>query len=807
MAMARLSQDFRQGLRGLRKRPAFTVTTALTLALGIGLSTAVFTVAEALLLRRLPVRDEERIVVLWGKKATEEFNYPIGLDAARQFSEQSRTMEGVGSFAYEGATPVLVRDGDRLSRLHRALVSGDFFQVLGARPVLGRELRRTDDRWGTERVVVLSHETWQTRFGGDTGVIGQRVLTHEDGVAYTIVGVMPRGLDYPRGTDFWAAIHAVIPQTSLQYAAVNLIGRLAPGATGAQARNELSAFFTRPESPPWLRDLRGASNPLVNLMIGDARPAVIAFGAAAALLLLIACLNVANLLLVRGIGRAREMAIRSAIGATRADLVHQLLTENALLALSGALLGAVIASATVKAFVTFAPESVPRLNEVGLGAPTVAVALSISTVALLCFGLAPALVASRRDPQTVLRADARQSAGKRSGLMREALVATQVGLALLVLSAAGLIARSLINLERADFGFEGSRLLIAELALRYDQLDDVPKQRAAIDLASRRVQDIPQVRAVSPVVAPPFSATGWDGRPAKDGQTLQDAVRNPMLNMEVVAPAYFETMNLPVLRGRTFMDTDREGAPPVVVLSESAARYYWRGDEPLGKLLRMGPQLERSATVIGVVPDTRYRELRVARPSIYFPLRQAQFPFTATTLVIGTHGDPVDAVAALRRVVGDSTPGIALAGVAPFERFLREPLAQPRMNALLLAVFASACVILSAIGLLGVMSTMVRERTREFGVRIALGATPRVVQLMVIRRGLAIACIGLGAGLAAALLANRLLTALLYDVTPTDATTLFAVTALLLAVTVVANLVPVRSSSRISVVDALRVEG
>jgi len=805
--MARFIDDARFGLRSLRVRPAFSVTAILTLALGVGLSAAVFTVAEALLLRRLPIQDQDRVVALWGKRPGEEFHYPIGIARSRDFARHARTLQQVGSYAYEGANAVLIREGDRVTRLRRALVSGNFFDVLGARPHLGRALRPTDDVWGAERVIVLSYTAWRQRFGGDPNVIGRRALMHEDGAPYTIVGVMPVGLELPAGTEFWGALFAAIPEKSLQYGAVNLIGRLAPGATPENARDELSAFFTRGDSPLALRELRGVSTPLVTLVLGDTRPALFAFSAAAGLLLLIACLNVANLLLVRGLARVRDMAVRSALGASRGDMIRQLLTENAALAVAGGLLGVVLASVAVRGFVAFAPETIPRLAEIHVSRATIGGAIAISAIALLFFALAPALVASRTDLQDSLRSDTRHTAGRRSRLVTEALVAGQIALALVVLSAAGLIGRSLVNLERVDFSFDAPRLVIAELALRYDQLDDVSKQRAAIDQLLPLVRQIPEVRSLSPVVAAPFAGpAGWDGQPTREGQSARDAASNPMLNMEVIAPAYFETFGMPVLNGRAFTDADRKGALPVVIVSQSTARHYWPGVDPIGKRLKMGEQPDRTFTVVGVVADTRYRELREARASIYFPLGQAYFPFTATTLAIRTRGSPAAAIQALRRAIGDSTPGIALASAEPFETLLDKPLAQPRLNALLLAVFAGACVALSAIGLFGVMTTMVRQRTREFGVRMAVGATPRDLHRMVLGRGLAIAGIGVGAGLVTALMLNRLLTTLLFQVTPTDATTLLGVTGLLVSVATLASLVPARSGTRINVVNALRAD-
>src|SRR5436309_8776853 len=613
---------------------------------------------------------------------------------------------------------------------------------------------------------------------------------------------MPQGLDYPRGTDFWAP---VVPSTVPKD--LYVIGRLAAGRAAADARDELTAFFRRPSGSRWGRDLRGVVHTLPGLILGDTRPALIVFAAAAGLLLLITCSNVANLLLVRGLARVREIAVRSALGAGRGQVIVQLLTENALLAIAGGVLGLAVAAGAVRIFVAFAPAGVPRLDEIRVNATALVGAVGSTGIATLIFALAPAIISSRVELERALRSDPRHSAGRRSRRATEALVAGQLALALLVLSAAGLIARSLVKLERAELSFEPSHLLIGDLALRYDQFDNAAKQRALLDRLVASLYATPGVRAVSPVVAVPFSGSGgWDGRPAAEGQSPAEATANPMLNMEVVTPAYFEALGLHITCGRLFTDADREGAPTVVVISQSAARHYWPGADPLGKRLRMGPELERTVTVVGVVPDTRYRDLRDARPTVYFPLRQSFFPSMPMTLVVRTSGPPTAAVPAIRRAIGEAAPGVALANAASFETFLEGPLAQPRLNALLLALFAGAAVALAAVGLFGAMATMVRQRTRELGVRMALGATAGELRRMVMRRGLTIACVGSVAGLLGALLANRLLVTLLYDVTPTDLATLTAVTGLLVGVAALASLIPAQSSARVDPMVALRYE-
>jgi len=800
--------DLRYALRSLRRTPGFTLTAILTLALGIGLATAVFTVADTLLLRRLPIRDQDRVVVLWGERRDQTFSYPLGIDDAREFARRARSLERVAFSAYEGSWPTPIRDGDRIYRLHGALVSGEFFDVLGVQPVLGRALRPADDVWGAAPVVVLSYGAWRRRFGGDPHVLGRQIVTYTDNVTHTIVGVMPQGLEYPRGTEVWAPIMRAIPPKSLAFGAVYLIGRLAPGRGPVDGRDELTAFYARAESSPWERNTHGVVHPLSRLVLGDTKPALLVFSAAAALLLLITCINVANLLLVRGLARVREIAVRSALGAGRGQVVRHLLGENALLAALGGALGVVVAAAAVRLFVAFAPPGVPRLDEIHANAAALAGAVGITGLAMLLFALAPAVITSRVDLERVLRSDTRQSTGRRARLAREVLVAGQVALALIVLSAAGLIVRSLINLERVDLSFQSSGLLIADLTMQGDLYGDAKTQRAMLERLVPELQALPDVRAASPVVAAPFSGNGgWDGRPAADGQSPEQAGINPMVNMEVATPDYFRTLGVPIIRGRGFTDADREGVPGAVIVSQSTARLYWPGADPIGKRLRMGEKLEQVFSVVGVVPDTRYRDLRDARPSIYFPLRQSFFPFAPWTLAIRTTGSPADAVPAIRRVISETAPGVALVSAAPFGDLLEGPLAQPRLNALLLAVFAGAAVTLAAVGLFGAMATMVRQRTRELGVRMALGATARDLRGLVMRRALTIAAVGSVVGLLSALLVNRLLVAMLYEVAPTDWATLSAVTGFLIVVATLASVIPAHSTTRIDAVIALRAEG
>jgi predicted permease len=793
-------------LRSLRRTPGFTISSVLILGLGIGLATAVFSVTHAMLLRRLPVHDQDRIIALWGENQSRTFlNFPLQLNHAREFARQSHTLESTAFFAYEGAWTSPIKDGDRLIPLALALVSGNYFSVLGAEPVLGRALQPEDDLAGAEPVVVLSYATWKRHFGGDRAVLNRRIQLHVTGVEYRIVGVMPPGLDYPRGSDLWSPIvPAFAKRGTLEDGDVDLIGRLRPGAAPDAARDELTTFFRNDPDSRWAGVINGVATSFPRVITGDARPAVLAFSLATALLLLITCINVANLLLVRGLARARELSVRTALGASRGQVVRHLLGENAVLALAGGLLGILLAQAGLRAFIAFAPTSLPRVGPIGIDATALAGALGITLGALLLFGLFPAIASSRVDLLATLRAGTRQSAGRGSRRTAEALVTLQIALAVLVLGAAGLIGRSLLKLERANLAFEPTRLLIADLTIQVDALGTKEQQANLLGRLTADVLAIPGVLALSPVVAIPFSGSGgWDGRAAAIGQTPEEEKQNPMLNMEVVTPGYFATFQLPVLRGRGFSEADRAESPRVVILSESAARHFWPGKSPVGERVRLGND---TATVVGIVPDTRYRDLRDARPSIYFPFAQSRFPFAPTTFAIRSSLPAAELAPQVRRVLGAADPAVAVVRVAPFGSWLEGPLAQPRFNAFLLGVFAAGALLLAAVGLFGVMAQLVKQRTRELGIRIALGATANDVRVMVLGRGLGIAGVGVAVGIAGALLVNRTLSAMLYGISPTDGVTLLLVGGIILGVAAVATGIPARAGTRIDPVVSLRAE-
>jgi predicted permease len=775
------------------------------LALGIGLATAVFTAANTLLVRRLPVADQDRVVMLAGESRDRKVqNWPLSYADAREFAAHSRSLARAGLFVFPGTIHVPVDVGGTTERYGFALVSGDFFDVLGATPVLGRALRREDDVAGASPAVVLSYRAWQDRFGGAPDVIGRSVVAQVNDENFKIVGVMPQGLDFPRGVDVWSAERATVPGGDMTNVEIDLVGRLAPTATVESAGDELSAFFA--QSAGSKRMLHGAARALPQLVVGDVRAAIVAFVAAVGLLLLITCINVANLLLVRGVGRAKEMAVRSALGANRARLVVHLLGESSLLAIGGGALGALVAAGALRVFVALAPPGFPRIDELHVDGAALASSALVTIGAMLLFAMAPAFLTSGVDVVEVLHSGHRHGDNRRFRRLSDLLVTGQVALSVVVLSAAALVARSLINLERANLSLESSRVLIAELSVRYRYYDTAPKQLAAIERLLPAIAASPGVRSVSPVVAPPFSVIAWDGVPRPEGQSAREAKNNPVLNMELVAPSYFATFGLPVLQGRAFSADDRRGSTQVVMLSESAARSYWPGQNPIGRRLAMGSRADSMSTVVGVVPDTRYRDLRVARPTIYFPLAQSAFPFAPTSLAISTTGDPTSIVPSLRRVLSETAPGMSLVRAAPFDAYLSGPLAQPRLDATLLFVFAAAAVLLSGVGLFGVLATSVRQRTREIGVRLALGASPAGVAALVLRRALVIGSVGVVSGVVIVLLTNHWVASLLFRVSSTDTATLAVVAVFVLGVAGLASLLPARLSASVDPVVALRAE-
>jgi predicted permease len=800
-----LRQDLPFALRSLRRKPGFTLLAASVLAVGIGAATAIGTVYSTVLLRRLPVRDQDRLVVMWGEQVARRFAHmPLSVRNFREYQRQTRALSQVAAVDYNGAWPRLMRDRGNPIQLPGLAVSGDFFRVVGARAFLGRALEPTDAVAGAPGTMVISYAAWQGRFGRDPAILGRTFELVASGQSFTVVGVMPPGFEYPRGAEFWGPL---VTGTGAEGAYVDVVGRLAPGSTLENARAELTAFFRAPERSEFERGATAVGHTLPDLVLGDVRPVLRILAAAVGLLLVVACVNVANLLLIRGVERMRELAVRSALGAGRGRIVRQLLTESALLALIAGVLGAVLSVVAIRVLVSLAPAELPRVEELRVGGAVVwAAALTVAVTML--FGLAPAFSVARRGSGATLVGATRWGTEARAArLTKDVLVAGQVALAVLVLAGAGLVTRTLLRLQQLDVGFAPEGLLVAQLGWPVDKYNNAQRGIALFDALVPAAQRLPGVVSVSPLLTTPFSGTGgWDGMFVAEDQSVTAQSASPILNMEVGSPTYFSTMGIQLRRGRVFTDADRRGAVPMLVINESTARTLWPDRDPIGKRLKLGPQGKEWWTVVGVVADTRYREYTTPRPTAYFPMQQIPFPYPPTMLVVRTRGDPAAIVPSLRRTIAGVDPDVVLAAATPMTQHLDKPLAQPRLNALLLAFFAAVILVLAAVGLYGVLAWTVRQRTRELGIRIALGADPARVRGLVVRRGMLVAAAGGAVGLAGALVATRAMRALLYEVSPADPLTYVFAAVVIGLVALGASLIPARRATRVDPVVALRAE-
>jgi len=819
--------DLRLTLRALRRTPTFTATAVLILALGIGTASAMFTVFQSVVVRRLPVQNPDRIVELSGVAKGAARELPITLDPFRRFRQENRTLQSVGGFAHWGAVAAPVTDGDRQLLLRQATVTGNFFQVLGAAPILGRLLRPEDEReYGPNAtnanalVAVISYDAWRRSFGGDSAVIGRHLRLPDMKWNPTIVGVAPPGLDYPRGAELWTP--------NVYAGGMDLVARLAPRATLDAARADYLAFVKR--DPDYLKaglaDHIGArAEPLERMVLGDVKTALITLTTAVAVLLLLACVNIGNLLLLHAAGRTRELAVRRALGAGSAAIVQQLSAESAVLGIGGGVLGFGLAQVLLSVFLRLAPAGLPRLDMVRIAPAPLAIAAAATVLAVLLFSLLPVVSTVRCDLSSQLRADARSGTeGRRLRAVRRTLVASQIALALVLLSGAGLLVRSFARLSGLDMGFATSHLSVLGVSMPWDKWvawcgGAPPKVDSAATNRFRKCMDgwsfqfhdqlvtgfraIPGVEKASPVAVPPFLGSNvFMTRLMAAGQSEGESSANPWVGMDFVGPEYFDAIGLPILRGRGFTDADREGSPNVAVVTQTIANRFWPGEDPIGKQVRQAAG-SPVITVVGLVGDFHFREHRQATPMLIRPYRQ---DFAQGNLVIRTQGALATLLPAIRKAVQAVDPDAALVEARTMDEVIAPQLAQPRLNALLLSAFAFAAVLLAAIGLYGIMASAVSHQTRELGVRLALGATPDRLRAMILRQALTVAGAGALTGLLGALAGSRLITSMLFEVTPTDPVALLGACGLLLAVALLAAYIPARRATRVDPMVALRYE-
>ncbi|HEX7779812.1 MAG TPA: ADOP family duplicated permease, partial [Vicinamibacterales bacterium] len=720
--------------------------------------------------------------------------------------EASQLIESGAGVTSNGAVAwVAVEDGTA-SYVHGALVTGAYFDVLGIQPFLGRALTRTDDVAGADSVVVISHALWKRRYGGSRETIGRRIaLGH---TTFTIVGVMPPGLDYPTGVEIWRTVKSVPSGGVFGDAAhheIDLIARLRPGVTIDQAAAELASIARRLEAnapPDRPRDVAVVVRSFERVISGDVRPAMLALSGAVALVLLIATANVANLLLLRGEVRSGELAMRAALGASGGRIRSLIFAESLTLATAAGAAALVTSWGSLEALVSLIPDGLPKGDAIRMDVRVLAFAMGIAFLTALAAGMVPALAFVRRDVMAQLQ---NRHRGRSAVIGRRALVAAQVALAVMIVAAAGLLTRSLLKLQAIDLGLAADRLMFLDL-VPSPKFKDPAYQSHFLDEFVVRLESAPEIAAATPVNVSPFSGLGgWDvPRFTAAGQTETEAAANPSLNLESIHSNYFETFQIRILRGRSFTEGDREGAMNVAIVSEDVAARTWPGEDPIGQRLKMGgpDSQEPWLTVVGVAGPTRYRELAKARATLYLPAKQ--FLDVARMLVVRSTASPTQIASQAREHVRALDPDVRIIRVVPFAHLLDAPLARPRFNVSLVGIFAIAALLLASVGLYALIAAFVRQRDREIGIRIALGATGANVRNLVLTEAARLAGVGATAGLIGALATTRLVQGLLFEVDPLDAPTLAGAALLLVLASLVAAYVPMRRARRLDAAAMLR---
>jgi putative ABC transport system permease protein len=809
IAVEATTQDAYYAARSLRRSPGFGAIAVLTLAIGVGASVAMFSVLDGVMLQTLPVRNQSDLLVLWlGAPTGGVQHWPVDYADLVAYRDASHAFQSIAGVNFQGAAEVVMLDGGAPVTLKASWVTGNFFSVLGVDPALGRALRPSDDVPGAAPVTVISYGFWQRQFGGNPSVLGHAL--DWNGKRYTVIGVLPRGFDYPAQADAWFAVLSWFPETqsagtgaAIQF---DLVGRIRPGVDLAAAQQDCQAFLrsTDETRPADERGARPVVERLSTVVLGSVQAILWTGAAAVALLLFIACINVTNLLLIRGSARARELAVRAALGAGLNRLVRQMLIESGVLALVGGIVGVVLATAAVRALVTFAPAELPRRDNIQIDAPVLVFALVVTVAAALLAGLLPAVLGGRGDLSASLRAGpSALGVSRPMSRVRHSLVVGQVALALLVAVGAGLLSRSLAALEGVDLGFDAGRLLILDTMIPPNLIPSDTAQAALQHAMLARVTALPDIMSATTMPKPPFSGMmGWFGAYTAEGQTSADQKTNPLVNFEVVSPGYFRTLAIPILEGRPFSDRDRSGAPHVAIISRTLARRSWPGHDPIGKRVKSGGDW---LTVVGVVGETRYHELTKLEPSIYVPAGQFDGP-PVMTLAVRTRVDPVRVIPEIRQALHEVNPALAVTAGGSMNQLLRAPLARPRFGTWLLVVFATLTVCLAVVGIYTTLAAMVGQRTREIGIRLALGARVSEVGGLVVRQGMLLAGFGCMLGLCGAMLGTRALRSMLFGVSPADPLTFAAVMILLLAAAACACYVPARRATRVDPLVALRAE-
>ena len=800
--------DLRQSLRLLLKAPGFTALVVAVLAVGIGATTAIFSIVDGVLLKPLPFADASRLVSIDSVVRGEPDQ-----TSSPDLQDWRSSAKLLDRIAGSASVPVSFTGRGDATMLNAAAVTGDFFEILGVAPRAGRALTPADDRAGAPRIAVLSSAIWASRFASDPSIIGRAITL--DGQAVTVVGVMPAAFDFPLGEDrvqIWLPVSAVplAAQFASQRGAsfLHAFGHVRSGATIDQAQAELSAIASRLEQQyPKSNASHGVRiRSLQEQLVHEYRLALVVLLGAVGAVLLIACANVANLLLARGTARHKEMAIRAALGASRGRLVRQLLTESVLLSIVGGVCGVLLALWTVAALVAMSPIEIPRLHDVHVDRGVLLFAILVSMVTGLLFGLAPALHGSRTDAGETLKDAGRGTSGGRSATTRQTLVVAEVALALVLLASAGLLTRTLIALRHVDPGFVAEHAIGMQLTLPEKRYPTAAQQIAFYRRLIGEARAVPEVTASAIGTTLPLSGSDLgvgfsiEGKP----ETADPATRKSA-SYFAVSPDYFKAMGIAIARGRAFDERDDERAPNVIIISETFAKRYWPNEDPIGRRMTIRYNQAGLREIVGVVGDVKQADLAARAPlEMYTPFPQTPWPFLA--VAARTQGDPAALAAGLRAAVARIDPDQAPAEIKTLNEYVARAVATPQFTALLIGSFAAFALLLAGFGLFSVMAYSVAQRRRELGIRLALGAQPAAIRSLVVTQALKMGAIGLAIGLMSALGVTRVLDSLLFGVGVNDPATFAAVCAMLLGVVLLAAYLPARRATRIDPMTALRAD-
>ena len=805
-------QDLKFALRMLVKNPGFTLVAVLTLALGIGANSAIFSVVDAVLLRPLPYRNPARLLYLTQINLQTQTNgifmsYP----KYTQLAEQSRTMESVAAYFASTLNYVTKREPEALNG---ARATGNFFQVLGIAPALGRTFLPEEQQPGAADVAILSDGFWHGHFAGDEHVLGRSIVL--DGKPATIVGVLPASFRFPLQfpePDVWLPRVADAPflrpeqvRTGAGYLVV--IGRLRDGETLPRAQAEFDTINAR-----YREQFGGYADankygisavPLATGVVGSLKTGLIVLLAAVGFVLLIACVNVANLLLARAAARDREIAIRKAMGASGSRLIRQLLSESILLSFGGGALGVCLAAGVMPILRAFSPGSVPRLAETRLDGAVLAFSLLLSVITGITFGLMPALQASRGELHETLKEGSRGSTEGGRGRFRSVLIVAEMALALVLMTGAGLLIGSFAHLMQVYPGFTPQNLMIFPLNLPPDRYAQAPQQAEFYRQLIEGVKAMPETEAAGVTSYLPLTGAIRFVYFCPEGRVCEGIGKDPLIAIRQVSPEYFDTVRTPLMHGRVFTKQDNDTGRPVVIVNQTVASRYWPGQNPIGKhLANSRDMLQRE--VVGVVADVKFNALNVANSEeMYVPL--AQIPWPATALIVRSQASPQPLVAAVRAKIAELDPHLPITGISSMEDVLRASVAQPRIIMEFAGVFAGFALLLSAIGIYGVMAYTVSARKQEMGIRMSLGAESGDILKLVVGQGLRLALLGAGIGVAVSLALTRLLTSLLFGVRAADPFVFGAATLVLLIAALAACYLPARRATRVDPIIVLRYE-